>query len=82
MSGGSEIRSEQELTWDQNLFEQGPMHSETTAELTKPIETFRVNICVRSLDIRGFEQRREKRDYGEKEIDYLWPPVLNVATIG
>jgi hypothetical protein len=45
------------------------MHSETAGELTRLIVTFRVNICVRSLEVRGFEQRRENRGHGEKETD-------------
>jgi hypothetical protein len=45
------------------------MHSETAGELIRLIGTFQVNICIRSLDIRGFEQRREKRDHGEKEMN-------------
>jgi hypothetical protein len=57
------------------------MHSETAGELTGPIGTFRVNICVRPSDGRGFEQRREKRDQGVKEMDCESPPILNVATI-
>jgi hypothetical protein len=67
---------------DQNFFEQVPMHSEAAGESTRLIVTFRVNICVRSSDVRGFEQRRKKYDHGEKEMDCWWPPILNVVTIG
>jgi hypothetical protein len=35
------------------------MHAETVGELARAIVTFRVNICLRSLDVRHFEQRHK-----------------------